>query len=654
MNLNEQIKAAAADPDALRQGIAGADIIPLLMSYVQLTGNTEYLDKVRPHIQGPWNYQQFIPDELKDQIRASLVATIEAMAKGDQVAHEKPSAERMKLLMETAVGQPVPDFYEPVIYEEGNFDGVDTRAVPWRKQPDAKTLEQFKVVVVGCGFSGIAMAARLSQAGIPHVIIEKNEDVGGTWHENTYPGIGVDTPCHFYSYSFEPNPEWTEYFAKGDEIYAYIQRCVEKFGIRKNVRFQHKVHSAEYNEASCTWAVDVENLKDGSRETLRANVLISAVGALNVPSIPDIPGLKDFKGDAFHTARWDHSVSLKGKRVAMLGTGASGIQIGPKVAPEIEQFTIFQRSPQWVIHHPLYHAKVTDEIRWATRHVPFYLNWFRFLLFWGASEMFHATLKMDPNWTDPKRSLNAENAKLREQLIEYITAEVGDRTDLLPKVIPDYPPFGKRMLRDTHWFKMLRRDNVELVAANVERVEEDGVVSEGKKYPADVIILATGFEASRMVATMNVRGRSGTSLRDVWGDDDPRAHLGITMPGFPNFFMIYGPNTNLAHGGSAVFHSECQIRYIMLGLREMIENHWAEVEVKREPFDEYNAKVDAELSQMVWAHPGVSSWYKNKKGRVIMNSPWRLGVYRNLTAEFNTDEFSVKPASQVQSEALEA
>jgi len=366
------------------------------------------------------------------------------------------------------------------------------------------------------------------------------------------------------------------------------------------------------------------------------------VGILNRPSIPNFPGLDSFKGPKFHSARWDHSVDIKGKKVAMIGTGASGIQIGPSIAPEVGQLNIFQRSKHWIIRHPMYHEHVPAAVTWATRNIPYYLDWFRFQLFWAASDGFHPTLRIDPDWKDLDHSLNAENAKMREELIAYIESEIGDRPDLMEKVVPDYPPFGKRMLRDNNWYQMLRRPNVDLYAGDVERIEEDGVVAGGKKYPADVIVFATGFHASKLLSPMDIKGRGGVTIRDLWGDDDPRAHLGITVPGFPNFYVLYGPNTNLAHGGSAFFHSECQVRYVCEALREMLENDWDELEVKEAPFEDYNEKVDAEHRQLVWAHPGVTSWYKNKSGRVIMNSPWKLADYRHFTAEIDLDEYNCR------------
>jgi len=638
-NLDDQLQGAAADPVALREAVAGAHIVPLLMSYVHLTGDKRYFEQVRPYIKGGWDYQQTIPEALQQAIRADLVDAIERLAREGNARHREPGREELKDMIDVACGADVPEMYLPIFYEETCFGGRDYRRIEWRREVPRERLENFQVVIAGAGFSGIVMGLRLKQAGIPFVIIEKNDGVGGTWYENTYPGIGVDTPCHFYSFSLLPNPDWPDFFSKGPQILAYLNRIADEFGVREHIRFNEEIQRAEYDEDTCHWRIHTAR-RDGTTAIVEANAFVSAAGILNRPSIPPIPGLDRFRGSKFHSARWDHSVAIEGKRVALVGTGASGIQIGPSIAPRVGQLTIFQRSKHWVIKHPMYHEGVPAAVTWATKHIPYYLDWFRFGLFWAASDGFHHTLKIDPDWSDPAHSLNAENAQMRADLIAYAKSELGERTDLLEKTIPDYPPFGKRMLRDNDWYKMLCRPNVELFAGEIDRVEEDGIVAGGRKYPVDVIVLATGFKANEMLGAFEVTGRGGVTIRDEWGDEDPRAHLGITVPGFPNFFLLYGPNTNLAHGGSAFFHSECQVRYICEALREMIENRWDELEVKQEPFDDYNAKVDAEHRGMVWSHPGVTSWYKNKKGRVVMNSPWRLAVYRAFTAEIDLSEYN--------------
>ena len=456
----------------------------------------------------------------------------------------------------------------------------------------------------------------------------------------------MDTANHFYSYSFDNNADWNHFFAKGDEIEAYIQRNADRAGLRDQIRFNEEVTSAVWDEQALVWRVDIRR-KDGGTYALTANAVISAVGQLNRPKVPDIAGLDSFAGPKFHTARWDHSFDYKGKRVGMVGTGASGMQVGPAIAPVVEKLVILQRSPHWAMFNPLYFEDVSDAKKWVLTNIPFYTKWFRFQLFWSSSDTFHHNLKIDPNWPDQKHSLNAENAKVREELEAHIAREVNYDPELIRKATPDFPPYGKRMLRDNHWYRMLTRPNVDLVTEGIDHVEPNGVVTkDGVLHELDMLVLATGFETRKMLWPINIAGRGGVTIRDRWGDEDPRAHLGITVPEFPNFFVIYGPNTNLAHGGSAVFHSECQIRYIMQALRELIETGAAALEIKPDPFWDYQDKVDTAHRGMVWSHPGVTSWYKNAAGRVHANSPWRLVDYRNLTVTFNPEEYAFLPMKE--------
>jgi 4-hydroxyacetophenone monooxygenase len=341
-----------------------------------------------------------------------------------------------------------------------------------------------------------------------------------------------------------------------------------------------------------------------------------------------------------HTAQWDDSVALDGRRVAMIGTGASGMQVGPSIVDRVARLSIFQRSPHWAVHNPLYHAVVDAGKKWALANLPHYASWYRFQLFWASADGLHASLHVDPDWPTPDLSLNAANHAMRERLIEHIFSEVGGDPALLAKATPNYPPYGKRMLRDNGWYRMLRRANVDLVTEPVARIESDAIVTrDGERHPADVLVLATGFQADRLTWPMRIAGRGGVTLRDRWGEDDPRAYLGITVPGFPNFFLMYGPNTNLAHGGSAIFHSECQTRYTLLAIRELLEGGRRSLEVRQDVHDDFNRRVDAAHDRLVWAHPGVGSWYKNRRGRVFATSPWRLLDYWNFTRVFEPAEY---------------
>lgn len=639
--MKTELQALVRDEALLQQCLDGADVAPLLMVLVHLSGEEAWLDEVRPFITGPWNFHENAPDALKQRMRQRLREVLIDYAAGNRDLPAEPPAHLLRRMLSAGVGGDVPEEYIPMILEETILDDEDPKTVHWRTPPTAEALNGFKAVIVGAGVSGLCMAIKMQEAGIPFVIFEKNRTVGGTWLENGYPGCGVDTPNHFYSLSFEPNHDWTEHFSKRSELWAYMERVADKYDIRRHIRFDTEVVSARFDETASVWTVTTRTA-GGPEEVVEANAFISAVGQLNRPSIPDIPGIDDFAGPLFHTARWDETQDLAGKRVIMIGTGASGMQVGPTIAPDVAHLTIFQRSAHWAVNNPNYHAKVSPGKMAALKHLPFYAKWYRFQLLWASSDGLHASLHVDPNWASPDQSLNAANQKFRDDITAYITAQIGDNPDLLAKVIPPYPPYGKRMLRDNHWYKTLTRPNVTLTNTPIERIVAEGVVTrDGVLHPADIIVMATGFVAQKMLWPMEVVGRAGLSVRDAWGDDNPRAFLGITAPNFPNLFMLYGPGTNLAHGGSAIFHTECQVRYIMQCLREMIETGARVMECRQEPHDAFNELLDATHKKMVWAHRGVGNWYKNKDGRVVTNSPFRLIDYRRMTAQLNRNDYAM-------------
>jgi 4-hydroxyacetophenone monooxygenase len=327
----------------------------------------------------------------------------------------------------------------------------------------------------------------------------------------------------------------------------------------------------------------------------------------------------------------------------MIGTGASGHQVGPTIAPEVARLTIFQRSPHWVVPNPNYHADVSEGKKWALANIPFYLRWYRFQLFWGFADGLHAALKVDPEWPHPKRSLNALNEKHRLFMEKHMRSELSDHPDLLEKVIPDYPAYGKRILIDNNWFKMLKRPTVDLVTDPIEAIVPEGVRTKGGKlWPADALVFATGFKVSKMLQPMTVTGKDARNLSEVWGPDDAKAYLGLTVPGFPNFFMLTGPNIVLAHGGNQIFMTECGVRHMMLALREMLEGGHRSIECRPEVYEAYNREVDALHARMVWSHKGMTNWYRNSHGRVFAITPWRLVEYWKMTSTFDAAEYEIR------------
>ena len=641
------VREAVRDEALLRASLADSDIAPMLMALVQLTGDLELMDEVAPHIQGPWNFLQTVPDALKQTVRDRLLATLKDYAAHDRPAPARPTEAVLQRMMSAGVGQPVPAEYIALLLEEMSFGDADTRAVQWQRDPAQLPLQDFKVIVIGAGLGGLCAAIRLKQLGIPFEILEKNDDVGGTWLENDYPGCAVDTPNHFYSYSFHTNNRWSRHFSRRDEILAYIREVAQAYDLRPHIRFGVEAKRAVYIESTARWQVSWTD-RAGLAHSAECRSLITAVGQLNRPAIPQIRGLETFRGPAFHTAQWDHQAGLAGKRVAMIGTGASGMQAGPSIVGEVAHLRVFQRTAHWAVNNPNYHLPVTQGHLWSLEHLPYYANWLRFQLFWASSDGFHASLHADPAWPTPAISLNAANHKMREMIVDYVRGELGGDEALLAKCIPGYPPYGKRMLRDNHWYKMLRRDNVALETDPISHITSDAIVmKDGTVHPVDVIIFATGFQASRLLWPLEIEGTGGHTVRADWGDDDPRAYLGMTAPHYPNLFVMYGPNTNLAHGGSIIFHSECQVRYIMQALRLMIEQGVDSLEVRQDVHDEYNRRLEAKARDMVWTHPGVTSWYKNSRNRLTVTSPWRLLDYWEMTRVFDAGEFRLarRPAA---------
>ena len=379
----------------------------------------------------------------------------------------------------------------------------------------------------------------------------------------------------------------------------------------------------------------------GREDTLTARAVISAVGQLNRAKWPDIPGREDFEGPSFHSSDWDHSVEIRGKRVAVIGAGASGFQIVPTIAPDALHVSVFQRTAQWMFPNPNYHKQVGSGVQWAIRNLPFYGRWYRFLLFWPGCDGGLLAARIDPDYPDQARAVSAVNEAARQMFTDWIVSQLGDDQELIDKVIPDYPPTAKRTLQDNgSWLGALKRDDVELIRDPIARIERDAIVLEdGRRIEVDLIVYATGFQANGMLFPMQVVGRDDVILSEHWGEE-PAAYLGITMPDFPNFFCMYGPGTNLAHGGSLIFHSECQMRYISGCIKALIEGGYRAMSPRQTVHDEYYERTQKELETLVWSSPHVKhSWYKNAHGRIHILSPWRLVDYWRWTREPDLADF---------------
>lgn len=627
--------------DELRAILAEAQVPPLLPALAYLTGDLSLLrEELRPDPLLFGLDQGGLGEEQQAAARAIALETLLRFRDGGGRPAPAPSDEETLRIMEFAVGGSDMRAYLPLLEEELAHRGEDRRAPGWRIEELAPGVD-FEGVIIGAGMSGLLAAHRLAQAGIAFRVFEKNADVGGTWLENVYPGCRVDNPNHNYSYAFAQRHDWPYHYSTQDVLLGYFQDCARDFGVHDRIRFETEVRSATWSEETHRWTLAVRG-PDGREETIEADAVISAVGQLNRPKLPEIEGRDDFAGPAFHSAQWDAGVDLRGRRVAVIGTGASAMQIIPEIAPLVSELHVYQRTPAWIGPTPDYHDEVPAGLRWLYANVPFYSEWNRFCIFWRMGDGSLDAVRVDEAWDSEGASVSEANDMLRLLLTEYIRSEFADRPDLLEAVLPSYPPAAKRMIRDNGvWARALKRDNVELVTDPIQRITPSGVVSgHGVEREVDVIVYGTGFHASKFLTPMTITGRGGVDLHRQWAGD-ARAYLGITIPGFPNFFCLYGPNTNIVVNGSIIYFSECGVRYVLGCLEELLRSGQRALEVRRDVHDAFNERVDAQNQRMAWGHSKVNSWYKNDLGRVAQNWPFTLLEYWERTRRPDLDDYRV-------------
>ena len=457
------------------------------------------------------------------------------------------------------------------------------------------------VAILGAGFSGVCLGIQLRKAGIESfTIFEKSDGVGGTWRDNSYPGAACDVPSMLYSFSFEMKTDWSRKFSQQAEILEYLEHCTDKYGLRSHLRLNTEIKSARFDEGEGLWRI-----RTAAGEEHTANILASGVGQLNRPSYPDIPGRGEFQRTSFHSARWNHDHDLTGENVAVIGNGASAIQIIPEIAPKTKQLHVFQRSSNWVI--PRGDRAYTEREKQIFTQLPLVARLYRAFI-WA---------RLEARW--PAFSKDSRvGRKLEKFAVEDISKQI--LSPRLREVLtPDYPVGCKRILISDDYYSALERDNVEVVTSPISRVTKHGIVTEdGRERPVDAIIYATGFQASDFLAPMDIRGTENRTLNQVW-KDGAEAYLGMTLAGFPNFFMLYGPNTNLGHN-SIILMIECQVRYVMQCIDAFMKRNLDYIDVRQETMDRYNREVQRSLKQSVW-DTGCESWYKNEAGRITNNWP---------------------------------
>ncbi len=632
----------------IEKAVHHAHLPALVAALVHLTGERRFLgEEFRAEYPLYATLDQAMtggyPQALRDEIRARAAEAIEGYLKNPRSLADLDT-DTVSRLIDNVAGADVPEGYRAFLLDELGVGGVDTKTPHWETPALTQAAGAMHVVIIGAGMSGLLMALRLQQAGVPFTVIEKNADVGGTWLENTYPGCRVDNPNHMYSYSFEPTHAFPQHYSTQPVLLGYFRDFAVRHDLRASIRFETTVTDAAWDAATARWRVNLTR-PDGTPETIEATALVTAVGQLNQPRIPDIAGRESFAGPAFHSATWDHEVDLTGKRVAVIGTGASAYQFVPKIAGQAAHVTVLQRTPPWAVPRENYHHDVAPEKQWLLEHVPFYARWYRFFLFWTGTDGLYDSVKADKDWRGPPHTIGAANAETAALLTAAMQVQTAGRDDLAAAIVPRYPFGGKRPLLDNGlWVETLKRDDVTLVTDPIVRIDAGGVATaDGLHHDADVLIYGTGFTASKFLTPMEITGADGRTLNEVWGGEG-RAYLGMTVPGFPNLFMIYGPNTNIVVNGSIVFFSECSVRYVVGCLKLIAETGSESLEVRHAVFDAYNVRIDAGNARMAWGSPNVTSWYKSESGRVSQNWPFPIVDYWTATVKPDPGDFILRPA----------
>ncbi|WP_261566031.1 flavin-containing monooxygenase [Frankia gtarii] len=639
MQLDFDRQTITDDDETIRAATNGVLVAPLLAAVAHLTGDYDLLrEDLRPEVtHAPAPPEAGYSDAQLELARKLAAEALIRFRDAGCVAAPAPDQTRLRQLVEFVAGHPVGDDHLALLAEELALGGVDLRAPTWRIDETA-TDGAFTVAVIGAGMSGILAAHRLSQAGARVHVFEKNDDVGGTWLENDYPGCRVDVQNHLYSYSFAQSCHWPQFNSPQPVLHDYFRTCVEEFGVRDAISFQTEVLEARWDDSRRIWVLKVRD-GAGVERSVEANAVVSAVGQLNRPSMPNIAGIDSFRGQSFHSARWDHDVDLTGKRVAVIGTGASAVQFIPWLAERAGHLTIHQRTPAWLLPVANYQDDLPVSLEWLLRHVPEFARWDRLAVFARLQEGMLPLAVVDPDWDISSGSVSAANDTLRQMLAGYYELMFPD-PELRAKVLPTYPFGSKRMIVDNgSYARTLQRPDVTLETAPIAEITGDGLrMEDGRDLGYDVIVYGTGFQASRFLTPMRVIGPGGADLHGTW-DGDARAYLGLTVPGFPNLFLLYGPNTNIVVNGSITYFSECGTRYITECVRLLHEHHRQAMDVRKTVHDDYNKRVDEATDQRAWGVSTVNTWYRNERGRIAQNWPFNLHEYWRLTRTPNADDY---------------
>lgn len=619
-----------------------------LLSLVHLTGDRSLLARYGPALDGsqplvhsyrvlhnPDQKPPTVPDpavvaEVRDRLARRLV-------EGGPPAIGAPDRALFVEMGRLCLGFPLSDKDLPMVMEQAGFV-TDTRLVRATVAPPA----DFKVVVIGAGMIGINAGVKLGEAGFDYTILETLDGPGGTWWVNRFPNAAVDTPSAEYSFSFELNPSWSRYFPTGREYLEYVRRVADKYDVTRHIQYRTTLTRCRWDDRRGRWVITAT--RDGEVLTIEANAIVNAIGFLSRPNYPDLEGRSTFPGPVMHSAAWDESVDLTGARVVLVGTGCTAAQVATGVADRAESLTIVQRQPNWVIPNARVLQSVGELERWCLERIPYVAQWSR------AQSMspvlgkgpYRDEIMFDPAWHERTGGISPLNDQIAALGRSYIQETFADRPELVRALTPTFPPFAKRQVLDPGYFMTLKKPSVHLVEGELVALDADGAVcADGRRIPADVVILATGFKLD-FFSTLSVIGRDGRELRDAW-TPRPQAYLGLTVPGFPNFFITCGPNSGLSTSHTTL--GEQQVHYVVEALQLMLEQRLAAIDVRPEAFAAYNAQLDAELRQTVFdGHKGTAhGYYRHSSGRSVLAYPRANIEYWTQLRRPDLDDYVTTP-----------
>ena len=628
----------AAREALVRKAVRASNSNALRLALYQATHDPELigLELAETPVRGGAQFQRVVAESAMPMLEDKAVAYL---LDPPPEKPAPPSEAEARKLLELFTGAPIADNYARFGLEEVAFDEFP-RDVQWTNKPSPEALAKIQVIVVGGGISGVAAAIQMKRLGLPTRVIERQADLGGTWYLNDYPEARVDTSSYMYQFKFEKNYPWSEFFAARAETRDYLRYIADKYGVYDDFQFSTSVTAAIWDADAAVWHVTLKRADD-TEEHVDANFIITGSGLFSTPNLkPDIPGIDSFKGAMFHTTQWDHGFDIADKRIALIGTGSTGVQLMPALARAASQLTVYQRTANWLASTPGYRDKVPPEIRVLFDDLPYYWNWYCYASFDTSVQLQNAQT-YDHEWRKNNEGVSQANELLRKALLGYIGGKLEGRPDLIEKVTPNHPPLARRLVVDNGFYDALLQPNVDLVNCGIERITPEGIVStDGVERPFDLIVLSAGFKVSKYLFPVDYRGRDGITLDQAWAKDGARSFLGMAMPGFPNLFMLYGPNGQPRSGG---FYSWAEIwaRYAGDAIVKLIENSGRAMEVKQSVFDNYNARLDEADKEILWAKEGENGYFVNEFGRSSVNIAFRTEDYHAMVREADLSDYII-------------